>query len=543
MLKVFLVEDEIVVRQGISRKIDWNGNGFEFAGEASDGELALPLIQETRPDIIITDIKMPFMDGLTLSRKVRQEFPWTKIIILSGYDEFHFAQEAINIGVTEYLLKPVTSTKILETLLKVKEVIQEEQAQKRLQEQYRSEMQENVDYQRKLFFTQLVTNAFTIPDLLEKAKNLEVDLDAANYNVILFESSLIQEENKDVYSDDSAAMNEKILQTFQKNSRTILFHRGLEGWALLLKGTEALSSAQLTERTVSELENLFQTDPKMDYFIGVGMPVERIQQISQSYNEANRAFAYRYIFGGNRTVYYDRVPKSTHGPTSNLSLNHFNPAPFDRVVIDRFLRSGLPEGIPQFIEDYSTNIGADQTDSLLLRQFIVMTFAFYAASFLDEIDIGKKGLIDRCGDLDSMTRHLSSYELLTAQLTRILETTLDLRNQLSKQKFIHLISKAETYIQENFQSDSISLNTVAQQVNVSPAYFSSIFSQEKGITFIEYLTNVRIEHAKDLLRSSSLRSSEISQMVGYKDSHYFSFIFKKVTGMTPKDFRAGKLEN
>ena len=108
MLKVFLAEDEIVMREGIKNNIDWQGEGFEFVGDAGDGELAYPIIQKTRPDILITDIKMPFMDGLELSRLVKHELPETKIILLSGYDEFQYAKEAIDIGITDYLVKPVT---------------------------------------------------------------------------------------------------------------------------------------------------------------------------------------------------------------------------------------------------------------------------------------------------------------------------------------------------------------------------------------------------------------------------------------------------
>jgi two-component system response regulator YesN len=116
MLKVFLVEDEIVMREGIKNNIEWEREGYQFAGEASDGELAFPMIKEIKPDILITDIKMPFMDGLELSRLVKKELPNIKIIILSGYDEFEYAKEAIKIGVTDYLLKPMSGAKLLEAV-------------------------------------------------------------------------------------------------------------------------------------------------------------------------------------------------------------------------------------------------------------------------------------------------------------------------------------------------------------------------------------------------------------------------------------------
>ena len=128
MIKLFLVEDEIVMRDGIKSQIDWKKEDIEFAGEASDGELAYPMILETKPDILLTDIKMPFMDGLELSALVRKELPETRIIILSGYDEFSYAQRAVSLGVTEYLLKPLPPEELLGCIRKVKKEIEQEKS-------------------------------------------------------------------------------------------------------------------------------------------------------------------------------------------------------------------------------------------------------------------------------------------------------------------------------------------------------------------------------------------------------------------------------
>lgn len=157
MLKVFLVEDEIVMREGIKNNISWEEEGFEFVGEASDGELAYPLIQKTQPDILITDIKMPFMDGLELSRLVRQELPDTKIIILSGYDEFEYAQEAISIGITDYLVKPIAGAKLLEAVKKVGKLVQEEQQQRLFLKTFEQERLENIQLSRQKLFRSLAS--------------------------------------------------------------------------------------------------------------------------------------------------------------------------------------------------------------------------------------------------------------------------------------------------------------------------------------------------------------------------------------------------
>ena len=165
MLKIFLVEDEFVVREGIKKNIDWSANGYDFCGEASDGELALPMIQKLKPDIVITDIKMPFMDGLELSRLIKKEFPWMEIIILSGYEDFKYAKEGIKIGVAEYLTKPISGNELLEEVEALAEKIEEKRREREISEQYQKEMQENFLQERKNLFQYLVTGSRTVPSL------------------------------------------------------------------------------------------------------------------------------------------------------------------------------------------------------------------------------------------------------------------------------------------------------------------------------------------------------------------------------------------
>ena len=185
MLKVFLVEDECVVREGLRDCIDWERYGFEFCGDAPDGELALPQIRKLRPDILITDIKMPFMDGLALSKLVCAELPETRIILISGHNDFEFAQEAIEIGVEQYLLKPVTKTSLLKTLEDVSRKIDEEREQKAYLRQFQQEGQEYEQYARRKFFEQITSGTLRVSEIYEQAKKLQIDIDAEGYNVIL----------------------------------------------------------------------------------------------------------------------------------------------------------------------------------------------------------------------------------------------------------------------------------------------------------------------------------------------------------------------
>ena len=195
--------DEIIIRNGIKNSINWEMHGYDFVGEASDGELALPMILEKKPDILITDIKMPFMDGLELSEQVKKVLPATKIMILSGYNEFDYAKMAIKIGVTDYLLKPISSEKLLDAVNKVAEEIRKEQSEKEQMNQYAREMQENKESEKFQFFNQVFAGSMPFGECLEQGKQLGIEISAEGYCVILFKIIMIDhpmDYNEDIVS-------------------------------------------------------------------------------------------------------------------------------------------------------------------------------------------------------------------------------------------------------------------------------------------------------------------------------------------------------
>ena len=177
MLKVFLVEDESIVRNGLRDNIPWQQYGYDFVGEASDGEMALPLIRKLKPDVLITDIKMPFLDGLALSKIAISEFPNLKIIIISGYDDFEYAQKAIQIGVEQYLLKPITRRNLQKVLLEVGEKIGSEREQKDYVEQFQNERHKYEQFSRRNFFEKVFEGTLSVQEIYEEAKKLSMELE------------------------------------------------------------------------------------------------------------------------------------------------------------------------------------------------------------------------------------------------------------------------------------------------------------------------------------------------------------------------------
>lgn len=417
--KVFLVEDEIATREGIRDAVDWAAAGYQFCGEAPDGEIALPLIRERRPETVITDIKMPFMDGLQLCRILRETLPFTKIIILSGHDEFRYAQEAIQIGVTEYLLKPVSPKDLVAALRKIARQIDEEHQASAHIEVLQAQMASHRPMLRERCLLDLVAGNSCAADFIEQARNLGIDLLAPWYQVMVVRAVLPPSAPETplyaVCSQIDAVLAEIIGQT----GSVIPFRQGLKETILILKGAtsdmlarEAQTLGELIQRRVAERTGCMAV-------VGAGGATERLATISLSFAQA------------------------------------------------------------------LAQISADE-------------------------------------------RHKSAEAQAPAEY-----------QQLEQRHGAALIAKARSYIDTHYADPDISLSQVAAQVLLSPTYFSVVFGREVGETFIEYLTRVRIRKAIELLRSTSLTSSEIGYQIGYQNPRYFYSVFRKVVGQPPTEFRRG----
>jgi len=536
MVKVFLVEDEIVMREGIKNNIKWEQEGFEFVGEASDGELAYPLIQKTKPDILITDIKMPFMDGLELSRLVKHEMPDMKIIILSGYDEFEYAKEAISIGITDYLVKPIAGAQLLEAVKKVGRTIQEEQQQRMFLLTFEKEQLENMQLARQKLFRKLASGKQPVSALLEEGRKTGLDLVANRYNIMLFQ--IFEDGKVEGYSEEQNEVIRTIEKMTEEMPEVLMVELGLEGWAFILKESDEKSLSQVEDDFFIKLQDTICKYNGIEYFGGVGKEVERLSELNKCFEEANRAFSYRYLKSRNQII---RSGSQIQGCSvdGELQLSMLNVDKLDRRLVDNFLKTGLKSEVMHFIDEYFLSLGERNVQSLLFRQYVTMDMYFATIALLEQMGYESRELVERCGDFQKMTEVFSTVEQTKEYLRNVLETGIDLREAVSRKKYSSLLKDARSYIEQNYDNEDISLNTVSASVNLSPNHFSTIFSQETGRTFIEYLTYVRMEKAKELLRSTSMKTAEIAYAVGYKDPHYFSYLFKKTQECTPREFRAG----
>ncbi len=536
MLGVFLVEDERIIRETLRDTVPWARQGYTFVGEASDGEMALPLIRETKPDVLITDIRMPFMDGLALSKLVLQEFPHIKVIIISGYDDFEYARQAIGIGVERYLLKPITKSALLSVLEEVRSKIESQRDQQNYLLQFNQEAQDYEQFNRRRFFERMVSGQMPVQQIYERAEELELDLRAQAYTIAMV-SALPEEQGTGSYSESGARIREELVAFFLKYPEYILFRWNMTTYAVLIKG-DAGKLEGCIQRCVGKVRELYETyGPELSWYVAVGTPTGRLSLLSQCFEEVSRLWAYRLVLPAQHVLTADTV-RFLAGTRDSHDLKDLDVRKLDPRVITGVLKNASAQDISGFVEEYLHNIES-ALDSSPFCQYLMLNVRFTATGYLQEMGIAPKELLDNLTCLDMVGQSVTVDDL-KRYLSDILLRSVELRDRASGSQYRDLLKSAVVYIDGNFQNEDISLNRVAKEVNISANYLSAVFSQEMGSTFVEYLTAKRMEKARELLRSSDLRSGEIALAVGYKDPHYFSFLFKKTQGCTPRDYRVRK---
>lgn len=533
MYKVFLVEDEIVIREGIKNLIHWEEEGFKIVGDESDGESAYPMIIKEQPDILITDIKMPFMDGLELSKLLKKDIPQLKIIIVSGYSDFGYAQQAIDIGVNEYLLKPVTSAKLMTAVKNAAAVIEKERKEKQILEQYQQLVYQKQGEKRKDFFNALVSGKMSLSQIIQQEEELGIDMVASVFCVLLFQFK--GQEDMYEYSNDIVQCEAKMTHALSKFPDIKVFERGMDGWAFILMGENELQINKLTQELCDLLINICKD--RAHFFGGIGRVVHRVRDLQQSYLDANSAFSLRYFENRDQFLSYNDVRNIKSQIGNRINVSELNLEKLDRNLLENFLKRGTIHDVDEFVDSYFDGFGTNAMKSTIFRHYIIMDGYSAIMKFLKTLKYPKEKIDSSLKNMNSIIEHLASFEDCSAFYKSILKEAIDLRNKNSQKRYAGLIEKAKEYMNLKFDMSDLSLDQVASTVNLSPNYFSSLFNQETGMTFIEYLTDLRMEKAKDYLRCSGKKITEIGFLVGYLDSHYFSYIFKKTQNCTPSEYR------
>ena len=518
--KVFLVEDEIVTREGIRDNVDWESADFEFCGEAPDGEMALPLIEKSRPDILITDIKMPFMDGLQLSKIVREQMPWVKIIILSGHDEFEYAQAAVKLGATEYLLKPISSRDLLKALKRITVLLDQERKERESYTELQKRDQGNLALLKEKFLLRLVMGGISSAEAIEQGKQFGLNIIAQYYLVLLLKVELCDDSNPFDYYEYQRV--ERAVSDRMTND-VLHIKKDLDELVLLLIGNDPKQLQQDGGNLAKSIKREVEKENICNLAIGMGTPQQRLGDIHRSFVEA--------------LVTVNGEETSSHSVNSNKGVEHIELLQLDRSTLENYLKFGALQDYDKYYFTHLQPVSEESLRSDLIRNYLLVDIVLTITQFVSNLGGKADQIIPEINDVGSLLDNVTDINQMHEVLKKLVVSALIFRDSKVNHERSKLIQEAKLYIDAHYSDPSLRMNQVAEKFNISSSHFSTVFSQEIGETFRDYITDLRINRAKELLRSTNLKSSEIASRVGYNDPHYFSTIFKKNTGLPPQQYR------
>lgn len=538
MYNVLLVEDDGLEREIMRSSWVWQKSEFSLAAEVSNGEDAWAVLLQGNVDIVLTDIKMPGMDGLELSKRIHEEMPNIKIIILSGHSDFQYARQAVSLGVSEYLVKTVKSEELLEALQKVAIKLQEEA---RIYEEvlnYREQLQNNRQHQRQMILENLSAGILSGDQLKQQAELLgfapDGQLVCCAIVVFLDDKILINEPEHLMILE-----SQQVLDAFFKDLDVISFVHNLRENYLIFRNPRLSSIKEVLRHAHICVAGQQQRSNRLYRpMIALGGLKEGIAGIPESFADARFLLNFHHLIGNDDLLFFDEV-QPIHQATyqSELALAK------EKESISKILVQGSKNDVPDLVCSLVGKLQAINI-SLIFFQYTYIEIANIIRHFLVEIGENPDDIrVDQAGSQGFLLsgnclNWANDLPAFGQSLEKILLTVIDIRNRKKRFQFNDVVLKAKKYIDQNYYDPTLNLTSIASVVNINPSYFSALFSQEMGDTFIEYLTGIRIEKAKVLLKTTSLRTSDIAFAVGFSDSNYFSSIFRKITAESPRSFKS-----
>jgi two-component system, response regulator YesN len=509
-MKVLIVDDEVIIRNGLSTVINWEEHGFSLLEPAESAEDAMELVKRQHLHIVLTDIQMSGKSGLELAREVKQLFPEIEIIVLSGYDEFAYAQDAIRAGVSEYILKTSRPEEIIKAVLRAKERLLKKQM-----EHEETQIQKTA-FRNKLLEKLLLEESGTDTKLL-------ADVEKFYPNLIIGENRLqvmiIFSSQSNEYNSLKYTFHHDIINTLSE----FLTFESLEWNGALIFIVQNRSIEQLNK--IKEAFARSERILKCNIFAAAGSNVTSLKDLKISFEEAKYVFGYRWLLGNSGYVTYDNI-KDRKGIRKVCSFK-------EESELAALLKSGNVIELKQWIKNLLEQVRCDSDVTPDSFKVFLQSVLISGYRWIERV-VTTLGISSPIPDWK-----IKEEELLTSPPEDILfhyfERIIEKYRQLTKGK-VHYIQEATLYIQENL-NQNLSLNEVASHVHINPNYFSEIFKRETGMSYIEFVKAVKIEKAMSLLRETPAKISEVANQVGYEDIKYFSKLFRLHTGMTPSDFR------
>ena len=528
--RVLLVDDEEDIRVGISRKMDWESLGFTLVGEAENGQEALELAEALSPDVVLTDIKMPFLDGLELCRILTGRLPAARFVVFSGFDDFEYAKQAIQMNVFEYILKPISAPELSAVLERLRERLDTERTQRQNLELLRRRYEESLPLLRELFYTRLLSGQLRPDQVQDRAGRYEIDLPGG-----LWTAALVHADPAGEMGD--AGRDELLLLSVKSFLEEHFSLAGCRARVVLCGDTVALL-VQLSgeDRVYPLLEELDRLSLLARSYLGthlvagVGLACQGPEELHRCVEGARSALDYRALTGGGRVIYIgDLEPQSS----AVLSFEEE-----DQRALSAAVKLGAPEQVERvargLMERLSqTGLSLSQCHLFLLevvtclvrltRSGGVAVEEVFGSNFTGAVSISDFSSLEELGRWLG-ERCLKLHDLLGRQRT---------------DSAWRLVEQAKEYIAGHYTDERLSVESLCAHIHLSPTYFSTLFKREVGMSFTAYVTQVRMDEAARLLRESDEKTYRIAERTGYSDPNYFSYVFKRRYGVSPSKFRSG----
>ncbi len=519
-MRVLLADDEPLVLAGLKSLIDWEAEGFEVIGTARNGEKALELIEEYEPQLVISDIKMPRMDGLELATECRERYgPLPAFILLTAYEDFEMVRTALNLGAVDYLIKLELSPELLQkTVRRAKAEIEKEELISRRTEPVASNRRAEF---RSRFFVRLFNHL--IPEeeeVLKQAGELGLDLSEAPYQVLYIRLNNVDgagrsyEEKLKLYSGCLTIAAEQAA----KSGKVYPVSLDLRHFVLFLSGRQTAPALETAEDLYDLLKRYFSVSS----VIGIGQPVSEIMAAGNSYQQArtlcqNAAPGQAILEADRREEGEESFVLADYRKDLLQAFSEPDADALEKVVRDmrRVLESN-PDRLPLAM-DACTNLLYIALSSVPDAEKKIYEI------FADEPD-GYRSLYRK----RNVAQCLEWMEQFSEGLCRLFR-------DMEEHPRSGLIAEVKAYIDANADK-KLSLNHVAEVFNFSPNYLSQLFTKNSSMSFVEYVTESKIRVAKKLLTESSLKVYEISERLAFESPFYFSKVFKKSTGQSPRDY-------
>ncbi|MDR0487755.1 MAG: response regulator, partial [Treponema sp.] len=528
---VVIVEDDDTTRTFLGEKIDWPSHGYELAGMAEDGIAGLELIDEIEPDIVITDIQMPCMDGLTMLKELKTRGHHPRTIILSAYDEFEYARKAISLSVDAYINKPLNETDLFEVLNQTRDRLENER-------RFYSQIRDSLPLLRQAFLSRLFTGYYRNAEAIaEQADYLEISLGkgpflcvAARIDPLCPEIRKRGTPGKEFLKSSALKLATELLDNF---CHTYSCDTDETGFALLLVPNETENSIASIFRQLEELIHLSRIRINVPLTLGLSNAHNNSVSIAAAYHEALKALSCDHLFGTGRIISIQDINLRENNNSWEMQEAANELAKAVRLADINLADKQLDRLHHQIVT------GADISMLRLRMDYGAIVFAIIneADSWLKE---GRISAHEAFTGVYLEIQQLSTVEDIVKAIKKFTYTVIGLIEGTRLSHHQTILHRAIAYIESNYQNPALSLDKTAAAANVSQSHLSFLFKKKMQSSFHKYVTKIRIEKAIVLLKENDFRTYEVAEKVGYSNAQYFSVSFKKYTGVSPHQFQTSQ---